>query len=454
MKTKILIFLIAIVLAGCGRSGILDPKNPVTLSMWHPYDEQMRTGMDELIEEFNRTVGQREGIIIETTFVAVATPLNEMLFTAASGDPGAPELPDIAVINHRAAISFAERGLLLNFEEQFSAEELNRFVPAFIEQGRLGRDGLYLLPIAKSTEVLYVNTTIFDRFSRDTGVTISQLATFEGIAEVSRVYHNWTYNRYGVGKTFYYPSDPFHFSLIGFQQLGENFIRNEQLNFSSPVFQRIWDMYYPNAVRGYFAIFDSFSTYLMLPGEIVCTTDTTAAMTYLPSSAIYADNTREDIVYAILPYPVFEGGNRVAMQRGGGIGVFRSDSRKEYAASIFLKWLTDPPQNLRFTTRFGYLPVTEAAYGDFLTREMERMGAGNFRNLYETVAEMQREYSFHFPPVFDGLEAFQRRYRADLLRAAADSRQVYLTLRNTHDSPTAFMMATDGAFEGFIRSGR
>ncbi len=44
-------------LTGC--DGIkLDPKNPVTITMWHNYGGQMQSAMDELIDEFNSSIGR------------------------------------------------------------------------------------------------------------------------------------------------------------------------------------------------------------------------------------------------------------------------------------------------------------------------------------------------------------------------------------------------------------
>ncbi|MFY9295867.1 MAG: hypothetical protein WAO42_04220, partial [Caldicoprobacterales bacterium] len=42
-----------------------------------------------------------------------------------------------------------------------------------------------VFPTAKSTEVLFVNTTIFDRFAKDTGARLKDLETFEGIMKTA-----------------------------------------------------------------------------------------------------------------------------------------------------------------------------------------------------------------------------------------------------------------------------
>jgi len=443
----------AATLAGC-RKGPLDSKNPVTLTLWHTYDQQMKASMDDMIDEFNGTIGEREGIIIETGFVAVALDLHEKLLTAASGAPGSPKLPDIAVVYPRVAVTLVEKGLLLDLGEQFSETELSGYVPAFLEEGRMGGSTLYILPIAKSTDVLYVNTTIFDRLSKDTGVTLSQLATFEGILDAAEKYYAWTDAKTpdvpNDGKAFFYPDEPFNNAMIGFRQLGDDFVTDQTLNLSSPAFQKIWDSFYPGAVKGHIAIFDKYANYLIQTGEIVCATSSSAGVTFYSDTVTYADNTKEEAVMAVLPYPVFESGEKIAMQRGGGMCVFKSDAKKEYAAGVFLKWLTEPDQNLRFTSRTGYLPVTGAAFEDLMARETASAASDNIGKLLKTVIDMQREYVFYVPPVFDGFEELQKRYKKDLLKTAGDSRREYLELLGASDPDTAYEAASRGVMGRFV----
>ena len=39
---------------------LLNKKEPVSLSFWHVYGEQSGSPMDLLVQEFNRTVGQKK----------------------------------------------------------------------------------------------------------------------------------------------------------------------------------------------------------------------------------------------------------------------------------------------------------------------------------------------------------------------------------------------------------
>ncbi|MDR3280506.1 MAG: extracellular solute-binding protein, partial [Synergistaceae bacterium] len=136
----------------------------ITLMVWHTYVEQMSDSFETLVKEFNDTEGAKRGIVVKVATEANSSTLNEMIIAAAKRDPGAPLAPDIAVIYPKIAVELADMGMLADIRDYFTADELARFVPQFLEEGMLGGENLYLLPVAKSTEVLFVNRTIFDRF--------------------------------------------------------------------------------------------------------------------------------------------------------------------------------------------------------------------------------------------------------------------------------------------------
>jgi len=450
----IILCITAFMLFGRGSKELLDPQNPVTLTLWHPYSQQMEKCMDDLVKEFNDTVGSEKGIIIETTLTAEAAELNEKLMAAVNKEVIALDFPDLAVIYPRMGITLAENDLLVDYTTLFTDSELKQYVPEFIEEGRLGGDKLYVFPIAKSTEVLYVNKTIFDRFSKDTGVPISQLATMEGILNAADKYYDWiSEKKPGIAKdakAFFYPVDLMNTAMIGCRQLGEDFIKDRRLNITTPGFKRIWDAYYPPAVKGRVPIFDGIGNSLFATGEIVCAAGTTAGITFYPDSVTYADNTKEKAEYAILPYPVFKGGKKVAMQRGSGICLFKSDEKKEYAASVFIKWFTQPEQNLRFTINTGYIPVTEAAFGEPMEREIEKTENVNMKKIYETISKMQKEYSFYYPPVFDGFEDMQINYAKNIRNAAKNARMKYRSKINNQTPDEVYKAVFENAFEKFI----
>ena len=93
------IFCVALImvtlLSGCSEPSGLDPKHPVTLTLWHNFGGQMQATMDALVDEFNGTVGKENSVILSVTSISGSASVQEKLTMIAAGDPGAPEMPDI-----------------------------------------------------------------------------------------------------------------------------------------------------------------------------------------------------------------------------------------------------------------------------------------------------------------------------------------------------------------------
>ena len=60
----------------------------------------------------------------------------------------------------------------------------------------------------------------------------------------------------------------------------------------------------------------------------------------------------------VLNAPIFADGQKVIVQQGAGMVVTKSDARHESACVEFLRWFTQPENNVTFGASSGYLPVT------------------------------------------------------------------------------------------------
>lgn len=452
-----IIFFISLIgiFQGCQRKPVLNPQKPVTLTLWHNFGGQMRETMDGMVDEFNGTVGEKEGIIVVVTSINSSAALHEKLVMAAKGDPGAPELPDISTANPKTAIILKEEGVITDLGAQFTEKELEDYVPSFIEEGLLGSDTLYLFPFAKSTEVLFLNKTIFDRFARDKQVKYEDLKTYEGIAKTARLYYEWTDEKTpdikNDGKTFFHADSLFNLAQLGCRQLGYDFVNQGKLDYSSEGFKRIWNYFYEPAVKGYFAIYDGYASDLTKTGDIICSTGSTAGIAFFDPLVTYPDNTTENAELMVLPFPVFEGGKKVALQRGSGMVVTKSTEAKEYAAGIFLKWFTSPEHNMQFINSTGYLPVTKKAFEGILSSDLGSIKDEKTKVLLGAAAPMYSEYEFYVPEVFEGIDMLQRDYETKLRDISSEGRRDYAALLGSMNSDEAYMEASKGAFEEFIK---
>lgn len=419
MKRQFALLLAALMLlttlAGCGDGSELDPKDPVTLTMWHNYGGEMQTTMDLLIDEFNATVGNEKGVVIDVAAISSSADLNKSLAMIVQGDPGAPEMPDIFTGYPKIAMQFQEKGMLVNLDGYFSEDELSQYIDAFIGEGRLSDGGLYVFPIAKSTEILYLNQTLFDEFAAATGASPDLLYTFEGLAELSRMYYEWS-----GGKQFYAADSWFNVAEVGMKQLGgEFFAEDGALLLDGDTYQYIFNTLYAPAAEGGFAIYDGYSSDLSKTGDLICSTGSSAGILFYGDTVTYPDGTVKDVEYSILPYPVFEGGEKWALQRGGGLMVAKSDEKKEEAAAVFIKWLTAPEQNMRFIEKTGYLPVTKQAFETEIQASLGGVEDVRIKKMLTTVLSMYEEYEFFTAPNLPALDDASSAYETDFKRLMA-----------------------------------
>ena len=402
---QIIVFcLLSLAIAGCVDKGPLNPGRPVTLTMWHNFGGEMQKTMDALIDEFNATLGRERGIIINVSAITSSAELQSSLNMILNGDPGAPEMPDITTAYPRTAIQFQSRGMLVNFDEYFSANELSAYIPDFVKEGRFGDNGLYVFPFAKSTEILFVNQTLFEVFSAATGVTWDCFGSFEGIADAARKYYRWS------GRQFYAADSWINLAQAGMLQQGSDLFIGEKLNLDNEYFRHIWDVCFEPSVAGGFAIYDGYSSDLSKTGDIVCSTGSSAGILFYGNTITYPDNTVLAVEYNILPFPVFSEGKKIAIQRGNGLMVAKSDRAREFAAAVFIKWFTNPSQNMRFVAETGYLPVTAEAFENYMPQTIKNAENPHIRRMLEAVMNMYSGYGFFVAPAFESFDSLSRNY--------------------------------------------
>lgn len=380
---------------GCSQSQKPSPENPVTLTMWHVYGSQTTSPLNTVIDEFNRTVGSENGITIHVASVTSSSAIDKALSSAAVGEPGAADLPDLFTAYPRVVeIIGAEN--LLTWNDYFTENDLSAFNDDFLSEGYFD-DELLMLPIAKSTEALFINQTLFDRFCSDVDVSVSNLSTFDSLFQVARKYYD-----YSDGHHFIQLNDYYNYAYIGMKSYGSEFIRNNQLNLHDEAFERIWIPLAQTAIYGGINLDDGYAAAKWKTIDIIANTGSTADVLYQPEEVFYPDNTTEPITTLTLPYPVFTNDASAVVHRGGGLFAVKSDNElKNQAACIFAKWLTEHDNNLNFVTRAGYLPVTDSAI-DSLFKNISSIENENFRGVYEAVDTMNQAYSFYPLPLYSG----------------------------------------------------
>lgn len=403
-------------LAACKREAY-SPQNPVTLTLWHVFGEQADSPMNRLVEEFNETQGRKKGIIINVTLMSSSVKIGKELLRAKAGSPGAQSMPDLFTCYPDIARELGA-DQLINWEEYFSQEEREEFVPEFIQEGRL-EDKLIVFPICKSTRTIFMNGSLFSRFSKATGVTCEDLATWKGFYETAGRFYEWS-----GGKAFCAFDYPMRNMEMAALEDGAGELFDEQsgwFHMENPVFQRDWKQFLNALVQGHVVVSDLYSNTQVMTGETAAGIGSTAAILYFNDTVTYPDNTSEPMNLMVLPIPSDAGeGNRIITQSGVGLCGLKSGSAKDQAAAEFVHWLTQKKRNLDFCVEAGYMPVYQDAF-----RGMDRYIYPDEarKSLYDAIQSMKQNakmipehtnpgYSAHVIRVHDALRSHQKDYAA------------------------------------------
>lgn len=387
-----------LVLTACGMNR--GQKEPVTLTIWHVYGGQTDSPLNDMIDEFNQTIGKEEGIYVQVASVTNTNTIHEDVLAAANQDPGAAKLPDLFVSYPKTVLAMPDEDILVDYRDYFSEEELEMYLPGFLEEGNINGKQM-ILPVAKSTEIMYINKTAFDRFADETGSGLEDLNTWEGLYETAEKYTAWTDAQTpdvpNDGKPFFVHDYHFNYFQVGTESLGEDFFDGNTIAFGEK-FEQAWEAYANAALHGAVWLENGYATEALRTGDAIVSVASSASILYYSDVVTYPDNNSEQIEIIARPCPVFRDGEKLVMQRGAGICTVKSTQEKEKAACKFLKWLTEPEKNVEFVTQAGYMPVTQEAFDTYLPEAVENLEDPKYKELYQAFQETQREYEFYTPP--------------------------------------------------------
>ena len=379
MKKIKYLFLVATIVAicttGCGskKEHGLNPKDPQNVVVWNYYNGNQLIAFQDMVEEFNNTVGKEKGIVVYTESKGSVSDLIEAVDNAVDKKVGADAVPDIFQCYLDTAVDIDEKGMLVNLDDYVSEETKEEFYDSYIEEGTFGINNEWkLFPVAKSTEVLVLNKTDWDKFAAATGTTTDELATWEGCVKVGEAYYKWSNGKAFMGR------DSFaNYMIVGSQQLGTELFAVKDgkvtIQCDEAVMKKLWDNYYVPYVKGYFLQKGRYRSDDIKLGDIIGMISSSSSSTYFPTEVATEDGSSSyPIDYLVLPLPNFEGTESYAVQQGANMAVAKSNEREEYASVVFLEWFTESEQNMKFAVGADYLPVRKAdcstkAYEEYMT---------------------------------------------------------------------------------------
>ena len=394
-------------LAACGGQ----KKVPVTnITVWNYYNGDQLDSFNKLVATFNDTVGKEKHIHVEGDSQGTVADLETDVMDAAEGKVGASAMPNIFAAYADTAYAVDQMGLLVDLNDYLTEKEKAAFVEDYVTEGDFdGTGSMKIFPVAKSTELMFINDTDWQEFAAATGASYDDLSTVEGLVATAEKYYNWTDAQTAEpddGKALFGRDAMANYILIGAQQLGDTIFEVENgkmtLHFDHDVARKLWDNYYVPFVKGYFAASGRFRSDDVKTGNVLGYVGSNSSATFFPSQVMVSDTETRDIEMKVLPSPKFEGGEDVAVQQGAGMVVTKGTEDEIKASVEFLKWLTQPENNIAFSVGSGYLPVTTAANNMDAIKDSGLDLTGNMEQTLAGAVETVQDNRLYTPRAFEG----------------------------------------------------
>lgn len=356
--------------AGCGGSaGPEVPAKVTDIMVWTYYNGDQLESFTSLVNQFNETVGAQKGIKVSTESQGSVNDLETSVMDSAEGKVGAAAMPNIFSAYADTAYALDQMGMVVDLAPCLTEEEKAQFVEGYLSEGGFGEDdSIKIFPVAKSTELLFLNDTDWQAFADATDVRYEDLATMEGLTAAAEKYYNWTDAQTAApddGKALFGRDAMANYMLMGAQQLGDTIFAVKDgrmtVNFERDVARRLWDNYYVPFVRGWFAATGRFRSDDIKTGNVLAYVGSSSSATFFPTRVTNDANESHEISLRTLPAPQFEGGEAVAVQQGAGMVVTAAKEEEVKASVEFLKWFVRAENNIAFSVGSGYLPVTRKA---------------------------------------------------------------------------------------------
>ena len=367
---KVVLCLLGATLAASLFSGCSGKKSdPVTVTVWTYYNGDQLDAFNDLTGKFNDTVGKKDGITVETKSLGTAEDLEQNVLAAADGEVGASEVPNIFSAYSDTAYTMDQKDMLVDLSGYLTDKEKDEYVEEYLKEGDFSDDGsIKIFPVAKSTELLFLNDTDWQKFAEETGAQYEDLQTIEGLVETAGKYYNWTDSQTPEtddGKALFGRDAMANYLLVGAKELGCDIFEVKDgkmtLNFDEDVIRKLWDNYYVPYVKGYFSASGRFRSDDVKTGNVLGYVGSTSSATFFPTEVSDDSGDAYEIKLKVLPCPKFKDGDDYAVQQGAGMVVTKSSEDEVKASIKFLKWFTQSENSIEFSVGSGYLPVTNDA---------------------------------------------------------------------------------------------
>ena len=353
MKRTIAALLIAtaalpLIAMGGSESGV------ETVTVWHSNSGKAGAAFDQIVEDFNATIGKEKGIEIEPVYQGLANDVLTKVKAAASADLSS--LPDIAQMDATSCLDMMNADYLMTIDEL--GFDTSILLPQAVEAFSSYK-GLLGLPFSCSLLLAYYDKTLFDSLGLEPPRTLDELT---GIAPlIGAKDSSGKVTRYAMAGV---PTTYELGAFIGAQEGLSYFVDNENGHAGTPTevlfgkegtFRNFLEHWKKLADTGYLNSIGSGTTTEFAAGRTAMILASSSSLT-----RILADvSGRFEVGTAFVPMTDEDATGGVNI---GGDALFCFSGSD--AVKTVLGYLTSPDVQMMWAKETGYIAVNTGIYDD------------------------------------------------------------------------------------------
>ncbi|MGM0123331.1 multiple sugar transport system substrate-binding protein [Enterococcus sp. AZ194] len=349
LSTAVLAAATIFVLGACGNSNdkgttkddgkiVTEVKDDTTITFWHAMNGAQEEELTKVAKDFMK---ENPKIKVElqnqSSYPDLQAKINSTL-------PSPKDLPTITQAYPGWLWNASQDDMLVDLkpymdDKTIGMDKENPIKPALLEGAQI--DGVqYGVPFNKSTEMLFYNKDMLDKY----GVKVP--TTMEELKEASKtIYEKSGKKVVGVGF-----DSLNNYYVIGMKNKGEEFGKDTKI--TSDASKEIINYYAEGVKDGYFRIAGS-DKYLSGP---FANEQVAMFIGSIAGESFVAKDTEGKFVYDVAPRP-----EKINLQQGTDVYMFSNASNEERtAAYLFMKYLVSPEVQLDWAITTGYMPILDS----------------------------------------------------------------------------------------------
>ena len=348
-----------------------DPNVQVEIEFWHAMGQTSVNLIGEIISNFNELY---PNITVNERSLGDYDTLRETIISGISSD----NLPTVAQTYPDHVALYLKRNVMRSLDDYIdstktitlaggsvdiiglSQDNQDLYIDGFFAEGKCyDLEGtLYSLPFNKSTEVMYYNKTIFDKYGWSAPQTWDDVVTIAEAYTYTVEYQN-AINKGKIVAAFAADSEDNLFITLTKQWGGEYTKLDESgkgvYAFDNAESKAALAFFKENYDKGYFATATHFgadySSEAFVAGNIIMTIGSSAGVSYnVPKDGSFE--------VGVCAYPQKDMNNPQVIQQGTNVSLFKcANPQEELAGWLFIKFLTNYESALLWCTETAYFPI-------------------------------------------------------------------------------------------------